>query len=725
MSGEIQIQTTVDSVIRDEGSLDDDLSDVELEEEDRSSSLSEIEDKDAEQELDDDAEASDDLSNPSDDNDSEAETERLEESPHKLRVQKDVVLNSQNGSETYERSPSKLQKQMVADELCNDGRDGDALSDDDISAPDDSPESSSHEDIELDQNTTTAATSLNDSSGEGKRTLSTSDIDSRKRKRSIMAGSGLDDDMEEPLPKRTGSVMNPGDEYAIEDEVDAEKGDTSNPISGNISGEENEEPQEDVPSAVAEEVVAEDEMAESVDTPISPKKRGRKKKKVLENGMHNDEDLEALPNGSLINGGGDARHGEDDNAENEGDDEEAELALRNEEELEKKMNAFDQLGGIEKNFAVFRDRLYDERLEQMNREEAMLRQDQPTHPEFLAMMGCIEARRDERIRIAEKLREFELQTLKTYAVARRSQILTQYRQDAREIRERKMEQLGKQWYEIQHERRTHPSGVPDYTLNYPTRRSQQIQNQVAYANEVSILSGIAKHVGFPAAPPMAQATAVELEDDFERMGQRTRHPIHQPASLQLHELAALRTAGSTSRFKPAEEQFIEQTPWANPQHPSHAHLIQRQTSAQHTPRTTSPLSQVQVQPRRHSHQQGGGPISGTFSNAPPSTLQHTNGYMMSGGRVSPHNPFSNSTHSHAIAPSPLGSRQPSLSPKQTRPPPPIPQSSNEQQTQQQHLGTNNQNSQVPRAGLPDGVSELAREPASEEAVLKRELVGRF
>ncbi|PQE24091.1 transcriptional regulatory dep1 protein [Rutstroemia sp. NJR-2017a BVV2] len=716
---------SVDSVIRDEGSLDDDLSDVELEEEDRSSSLSEIEDKDAEQEQDDDAEASDDLSNPSDDNDSEAETERLEESPHKLRVQKDVVLNSQNGSETYERSPSKLHKQIVADELDEDEEDGDALSDDDISAPNDSPKSSSHEDIELDQNTTTAATSLNDSSGEGKRTLSTSDIDSRKRKRSIMAGSGLDDDMEEPLPKRTGSVMNPGDEYAIEDEVDVEKGDTSNPISGNISGEENEEPQEDVPSAVAEEVVAEDEMAESVDTPISPKKRGRKKKKVLENGMHNDEDVEALQNGSLINGGGDARNGEDDNAENEGDDEEAELALRNEEELEKKMNAFDQLGGIEKNFAVFRDRLYDERLEQMNKEEAMLRQDQPTHPEFLAMMGCIEARRDERIRIAEKLREFELQTLKTYAVARRSQILIQYRQDAREIRERKMEQLGKQWYEIQHERRTHPSGVPDYTLNYPTRRSQQIQNQVAYANEVSILSGIAKHVGFPAAPPMAQATAVELEDDFERMGQRTRHPIHQPASLPLHELAALRTAGSTSRFKPAEEQFIEQTPWANPQHPSHAHLIQRQTSAQHTPRTTSPLSQVQVQPRRHSHQQGGGPISGTFSNAPPSVLQHTNGYMMSGGRVSPHNPFSNSSHSHAIAPSPLGSRQPSLSPKQTRPPPPLPQTANEQQTQQQHLGSNNQSSQVPRAGLPDGVSELAREPASEEAVLKRELIGRF
>jgi len=148
----------------------------------------------------------------------------------------------------------------------------------------------------------------------------------------------------------------------------------------------------------------------------------------------------------------------------------------------------------------------------------MLRQDQPTHPEFLAMMSCIEARRDERCRVAEKLREYELQTLKTYAVARRSQILVQYRQEAREIRETKMEQLGKQWYEIQHDRRNYSTGVPEYTLNYPTRRSQQIQNQVAYSNEVSIVSGIAKHVGFPAAPSMAQATPSELEEDFEKMG---------------------------------------------------------------------------------------------------------------------------------------------------------------------------------------------------------------
>ncbi|KAM0180062.1 hypothetical protein ACHAPF_002595 [Botrytis cinerea] len=708
MSGEIDVEPAVDSIIPDEASVDDELSDLEVEE-DRSSSLSDIEDKDGEQDHDDDAEASDDLSNPSEDDDSEAETERLEESPHKLRVQKNVVLNSRNGADSNERSPSKLHNQIMADEGEDDEDDADQLSDEDIAISNDSPKSSHHDDGELDRKSATARTSLEDSAGEGKRALSTSEIDSRKRKRSIMGRGGLEDDFDEPLPKRTGSIINQGDDFAIDDELPVEE-DASNTISGNISGEEGDGPQEQAPVNVTQTMLPDDDTIETAGIPASPKRRGRKKKKAVENGTNIEDESDSLQNGIITNGEDDTRNGEEDQVDNEEDDE-ADLVLKTEEELEKKISAFDQLGGIEKDFAVFRDRLYDARLEQISREEAMLRQDHPTHPDLLEQMKPVEARRDERIRVAEKLREYELQTLKTYAVARRSQILIQYRQEAREIRETKMEQLGKQWYEIQHDRRNYSTGVPEYTLNYPTRRSQQVQNQVAYSNEVSILSGIAKHVGFPAAPSMSQATPAELEEDFEKMGVTnamggTRH-VHQPANFSLQEFAALRTARSTSRYRPAEEQFIEQTPWANPQHPSHSHLIQRQTSAQPTPRTTSPLSQVQVQPRRHSHQQGG-PISGTFSNMSTSVLQHTNGYMTSGGRISPHNPFSNTSHSHTIVPSPLGSRQPSLSPKQTRPPHPLLSISNEQHNHHAPPVSSNQIHQTPRAGLQDVVQEMTR-----------------
>jgi hypothetical protein len=53
---------------------------------------------------------------------------------------------------------------------------------------------------------------------------------------------------------------------------------------------------------------------------------------------------------------------------------------------------------------------------------------------------------------------------------------------------------------------------------FPTRRSQQVAQQTAYNTEVSILAGIAKHVGFPAAPDVAGARPSEIEDDFQIMG---------------------------------------------------------------------------------------------------------------------------------------------------------------------------------------------------------------
>lgn len=147
----------------------------------------------------------------------------------------------------------------------------------------------------------------------------------------------------------------------------------------------------------------------------------------------------------------------------------------------------------------------------------MLRQDKPTHPDYLAMLQCVDARRDEKLRIEARLKELRLETLQRSSVGKRSQILAQFYQDVREIRETKLEALGKQWYEIQHDRRGYGSNVEDYAIRFPARKSQQVMHQLAYNTEVSILSGVAKFVGFPAAPAMAAATAGEVDLDFEKM----------------------------------------------------------------------------------------------------------------------------------------------------------------------------------------------------------------
>ena len=331
----IEMDQAADAILQAAGvdQSGDELSDVDVEA-DGSSSLSDIEDKDAEQ--DEDVEGSDDLSNVSDEeNDSEAETERLEESPNKSRPHQDVLLSSRNGNQTYDRSPSKLQNQVEPQDQ-EDDEDDDPLSSDDssVNKSPESPSRSPHDEPEAEP--TTAATSLEDSSGEGKKTLSVMDADTRKRKRSIMAGSGMDEDLEEPLRKRTGSIMTQGDDYAMgDDDVNVdEENDTSNPISGNMSGDEGGEQLEEDVIEEAQEPPAEENVQEIDDIVVLPKKRGRKKKRVVENGVNHDEDPELGRDGeAILNDNEDGKNGEEENAENEGDDE-TEAALKNGEERE-------------------------------------------------------------------------------------------------------------------------------------------------------------------------------------------------------------------------------------------------------------------------------------------------------------------------------------------------------------------------------------------------------
>ena len=305
---------------------EDELSDVDMDG-NGSSSLSDIEDKDEpEQDLD---ISDEELSNAYDgENDSDAETERLEDSPNKLRAHKDVVLSSQNGTQVYNQNPSNLHDQIRLDEQ-NEEDEDDRLSDDEVSLRD-SPKSSIHEDPEP----TTVATSLEDSPGEKHQMLSTIDNDTRKRKRSIMAGSGLGDDDDGPQRKRTGSIIAAADEYAIEDdEQPDEEVDTSNPVSGNMSGDEERDDQEDgVPQELEDRVTAEEEPSETMQIPSSPERRGRKKKKAVKNDTSNEEDGEvALDDDPALNGEDEVQNGEEDGVDNEGDDE-AEAALKNEEE---------------------------------------------------------------------------------------------------------------------------------------------------------------------------------------------------------------------------------------------------------------------------------------------------------------------------------------------------------------------------------------------------------
>ncbi len=150
----------------------------------------------------------------------------------------------------------------------------------------------------------------------------------------------------------------------------------------------------------------------------------------------------------------------------------------------------------------------------------MLHEPIPSHPEVAAMMDVVDRHYEEKVQYAQTKLRYDLMTLQKKSVAEKAQMHGQFMQTARDVREKSLEKLHKESYQLQRERRSADVDVQIYSYHFSTRRSVQITNQTAYNTEVSIISGIAKYVGFPAAPVLSSLKPREIEDDLQVMGVR-------------------------------------------------------------------------------------------------------------------------------------------------------------------------------------------------------------
>ncbi|KAK0823143.1 Transcriptional regulatory protein [Friedmanniomyces endolithicus] len=254
----------------------------------------------------------------------------------------------------------------------------------------------------------------------------------------------------------------------------------------------------------------------------------------------------------------------------------AELAAKSEGERQVKLVASSAFEGIAKQFTRFREKLYDERLATMNAELSMLAQPDCQHAEYLRQVACVNARREKQMREAQAFYHYRLTSIRQRTLGDRSQLQSQYHQHLREMRESVMYQLGEEWYNIQKERRQQHQEKDDaYIYKFPAKKSAQIRQQAKYNQEVSVLSGIAKYVGFPAAPDINGAEGGLLEDDLKAMKITNRTP--QPSATAP---APPPTQPAYSRFPTvptqnealAHQQYIEQNAWAQSQRPLHNNL---------------------------------------------------------------------------------------------------------------------------------------------------------
>jgi hypothetical protein len=401
--------------------------------------------------------------------DSEAETERLDESPHKSRQHADDVG----------RTPSKLRKAAGVE--------------DDLSEPPSplptGPGAAS--------STSTIETVGKASPGPAEPTWPTNTMrnanattSGQKRKRSDAEDSPLtseESDVEQSPRKRSHAL-------------------NSHPLEGEIA-QSTESNGVDYAQEAEETEAADIAEPEDIEVPAAMPVKGLKGKRGRKPGRKSKahEEAEEAEIADHVVG-------------IEADETGAEPGPKTEEELKQKGEASSSFEDLAKQFTAFRQRLVNESLASVEHELQLLSQPDCVHPEYLRQVSCIDDRRAKQISEAKAYYHYRMQSVRERTLGERAQLHSQYFQTARELRENMLYELGEDWYGIQKERRQqHQEGEERFLYKLPSKKSAQIRQQAKYNQEVSVLSGVAKYVGFPAAPDISGVEGTGLEDDFKAM----------------------------------------------------------------------------------------------------------------------------------------------------------------------------------------------------------------
>jgi hypothetical protein len=183
-------------------------------------------------------------------------------------------------------------------------------------------------------------------------------------------------------------------------------------------------------------------------------------------------------------------------------------------------------------------RIYSEKLRRVDVEMKMVQDG--THPEFVAQKACVDQKLEEKVRLADAHYKYSMESLAIATRVNRAQVHSQYFQGIRQIRENALEKCSQLWYQIQRERRAGDALVSglsffgnlnifmrghlivthivEFSYRISDRMSTSIKQRQQYNWEVALLSGISKHIGFPAAPDVLGASEEEVVDDLESMG---------------------------------------------------------------------------------------------------------------------------------------------------------------------------------------------------------------
>ncbi|KZZ89826.1 Sds3-like protein [Ascosphaera apis ARSEF 7405] len=483
------------------------------------------------------------------DNDSEAETERLAPSPDQESGPDDAVARSTASSpekSTHAKSKAKSKSNVDVDHNEEEGEEEEDADLDLDGDGDDEAENENENDNENDDNeadaeskpspkkhahTATQNGRLTDlapgeDADEDESNASGTPLHANsKRKRSDSPEqTHLKPIEDEPLRKRRGSLALRTDKLVAESHVRI----PGSPL----------KIIETVPDKSPVENAEEDE-----DSGMHTRaKRGKRSKRRTRSTRHvSDDRRNESPSDEYTSPEQDGENGDNDLQQD------PETVMKIEEEVvRRKAAALDALTNLEKQFMLMKDRVYDERIGNYQKEIDQLINHPEDHAEYQEYISMITASKTQKEDYERLLLAYRLKSLCVKSEVDRLRIHSSYYQNVRDVREKHLDDIAAMHFRLTHDRFQNREACPEYIIPFPTRRSQQIAQQAAYNKEVSILAGFAKYVGFPAAPEITPAKPHECEEDLEKIGiatkilygpQKQKHPY--PATLHAQEQAAL------------------------------------------------------------------------------------------------------------------------------------------------------------------------------------------
>ncbi|KAI5306899.1 hypothetical protein KEM56_006511 [Ascosphaera pollenicola] len=430
------------------------------------------------------------------DNDSEAETERIAPSPGHRSTADDGAGPSVT---TTPRKPAQVKLKLDLDHDAD--REEEEQRDRDVDGGDDADNEADTDAKPSSKKPTqnrrpTEATNGAEGEEDETNTSGTPLTTNSKRKRS---GSPEQSDAkpieDEPLRKRRGSLALRTDKLVAESHL-------------RIPGS---------PLKISETVPDKtpDNAEEFQDIGVNTRaKRGKRSKRRTRSTRHiSDDRRNESPSDEYTSPEQDGENGDGDLHQD------SETILKSEEEaIRKKASALDALSNLESQFMLMKDRVYDERIGNYQKEIDQLVNHPEEHAEYQEYISMITAHKTQKEDYERTLLSYRLQSLCVKSEVDRLRIHSSYHQNVRDVRERHLDEISAMHYRLTQDRFQSSEACPDYVIPFPTRRSQQIAQQAAYNKEVSILAGFAKYVGFPAAPEITPAKSHECEEDLEKIG---------------------------------------------------------------------------------------------------------------------------------------------------------------------------------------------------------------